>query len=318
MNMLPFEQAVTILAAVAGFVTVLAVWNALLWRDPISHRAGKLRRRHDELRAGLIAAKPSRHRRRGAMGAMRALAARLNLLKGKSTTGAAEKLARAGWRSKDALITFMVMKLILPFAFAGAAFALLDGPAFAHLSPILHTVVPLMAVLGGYYASDVAARNAIMKREQAIRKQLPDALDLLVICAGAGLSLDAALTRVAREMAPAAPEVADEIGLTSIELGFLPDRREALRNLTRRCQIEPMRGVVNTLTQTERYGTPLAHSLRVLASEYRSDRMLKAEAKAAKLPAVLTVPMIIFILPPLMIVLIGPGILRTIDALSKL
>jgi tight adherence protein C len=316
--MIPFEQLITALAAVAGFVTVLAVWNALLWRDPLASRAGKLRRRHDELRAGLIVAKPSRHRRRGAMGAMRALAARLNLLKSQSTTGAMERLARAGWRSKDALITFMVMKLILPFAFGGTAFVVLDGAAFAESSPMIHTVVPLIAVFGGYYAPDVAVRNAIMKREQAIRKGLPDALDLLVICAGAGLSLDAAMTRVAREMAPAAPEVADEIGLTAIELGFLPDRREALANLTTRCQIEPIRGVVNTLTQTERYGTPLVHSLRVLASEYRSDRMLKAEAKAAKLPAVLTVPMIIFILPPLMIVLIGPGILRTVDALSKL
>jgi tight adherence protein C len=316
--MLPFEQLITVLAALAGFVTVLAVWNALLWRDPLAQRAGKLRRRHDELRAGLIAAKPSRHRRRGAMGAMRALATRLHLLKSRSTMGAAERLARAGWRSKDALITFMVMKLILPFASGGAAFIVLDGAAFAHLSPTLQIVLPVMAVLGGYYAPDVAVRNTIMKREQAITKELPDALDLLVICAGAGLSLDAALTRVAREMAPAAPAVADEIGLTAIELGFLPDRKIALENLIKRCQIEPMRGVVNTLTQTERYGTPLAHSLRVLASEYRSDRMLKAEAKAAKLPAVLTVPMIIFILPPLMIVLIGPGILRTIDALGKL
>jgi tight adherence protein C len=316
--MLPLEQAITVLAALAGFVTVLAVWNALLWRDPLSHRASKLRRRHDELRAGLIAAQPSRHRRQGTMGAMRAVASRLNLLKSRRTNDAAEKLARAGWRSKDALITFMVMKLVLPFAFGAGAFVFLDWPALGEMSPTLHSIVPLMAVLGGFYAPDVAVRNAAMKREQAIRKGLPDALDLLVICAGAGLSMDAALTRVAREIAPAAPEVADELGLTAIELGFLPDRRKALDNLTRRCQIEPMRGVVNTLKQTERYGTPLAHSLRVLASEYRSERMLKAEEKAARLPAMLTVPMIIFILPPLMIVLIGPGILRTIDALSKL
>jgi tight adherence protein C len=316
--MLSIEQAITVLAALAGFATVLAVWNALLWKDPLSQRAGKLRRRHDELRAGLIAAQPSRHRRQGTMGAMRAVASRLNLLKSRSTNGAAERMARAGWRSKDALITFMIMKLVLPFAFGAGAFVVLDWPALAQMSPTVHIIVPLMAVLGGFYAPDIAVRNAVMKREQAIRKGLPDALDLLVICAGAGLSMDAALTRVAREMAPAVPEVADELGLTAIELGFLPDRRKALGNLTLRCQIEPMRGVVNTLKQTEKYGTPLAHSLRVLASEYRNERMLKAEAKAAKLPAVLTVPMIIFILPPLMIVLIGPGILRTIDALSRL
>jgi tight adherence protein C len=139
----------------------------------------------------------------------------------------------------------------------------------------------------------------------------------LVICAEAGLSLEAALTRVSQEMARACPEVADELGLTAIELGFLPERSKALENLAKRVQLPSFRGVVNTLTQTEKYGTPLSQSLRVLSNEFRSERMLKAEEKAARLPAVLTVPMIIFILPPLMIVLLGPAILRTIDALSK-
>jgi len=131
-----------------------------------------------------------------------------------------------------------------------------------------------------------------------------------VICAEGGLSLDGALNRVSREFRRFLPEMADELGLAAIELGFLPNRRQALMNLAKRTDLPSIRGVVNTLVQTERYGTPLAHSLRVLSAEFREERMLKAEEKAAKLPATLTVPMILFILPTLFIVLIGPAIIQ--------
>jgi tight adherence protein C len=124
--------------------------------------------------------------------------------------------------------------------------------------------------------------------------------------------MDAAFARVARELGFSAPHLADEIGLTSVELGFLPNRRQALQNLAKRTDLAAVRGVVNTLVQTERYGTPLAHSLRVLSAEFRDERMLKAEEKAAKLPAILTVPMILFILPVLFVVLIGPAIINVI------
>ncbi len=153
-------------------------------------------------------------------------------------------------------------------------------------------------------------------RQNRLRRQLPDGLDLLVICAEAGLSLDAALTRVSREIGFSAPDLADEIGLTAVELGFLPNRRQALMNLAKRTELPAIRGVVNTLVQTERYGTPLAHSLRVLSAEFREERMLKAEEKAAKLPATLTVPMILFILPTLFIVLVGPAIIQVMDTMK--
>src|SRR5690606_31613991 len=161
-------------------------------------------------------------------------------------------------------------------------------------------------------------KNATTKRQKALRKQLPDGLDLLVICAEAGLGLDAAFSRVSKEMVKSSPELADEVGLTSIELSFLPERRQALQNLSERTNMPEFRGVVNTLMQTEKYGTPLAQSLRVLSAEFRNERLLRAEEKAARLPAILTVPMIIFILPALFIVLIGPAILRAVDALSSI
>jgi tight adherence protein C len=136
-----------------------------------------------------------------------------------------------------------------------------------------------------------------------------------VICAESGLSLDAALDRVANEIGGASSELAEELSLTSIELGFLPERRHALLNLNRRTNLPSIRGVVNTLMQTEKYGTPLSQSLRVLANEFRDQRLLKAEEKAARLPATLTVPMIVFILPVLFIVLIGPAVLKVMDTL---
>ena len=112
--------------------------------------------------------------------------------------------------------------------------------------------------------------------------------------------------------------MAEEFGLLAIELGFVPDRRQALTNLTKRCPLPSMRGVVNTLLQTEKYGTPLAKALRVLSTEFRNDRMMRAEEKAARLPAILTVPMIVFILPVLMVVLVGPAALRVIDAFRSM
>jgi len=157
--------------------------------------------------------------------------------------------------------------------------------------------------------------NAASKRRLALQKALPDGLDLLVICAEAGLSLDAALNRVADEMTASAPALADELALTSVELNFLPERRMALDNFARRADLPAIRGVVNTLIQTEKYGTPLSQSLRVLSAEFREQRMLRAE-KAARLPATLTVPMILFILPTLFIVLVGPAMIDVYDKMT--
>ncbi|MCW5700342.1 MAG: type II secretion system F family protein [Rhodospirillales bacterium] len=306
------------MAAVAASATVLAIWSALLTRDPVSGRMQRIRQRQNELKAGYQTTKRNQHRNVAALGFMQQVVRRLNLAKSKAAGGIVELLSRAGWRSKDALIVFMFMKLCMPFVFGGAAFLFIQGLGIMDLPPTTQNVLPLGFVILGFYAPEIFVKNAIAKREKLLQKGLPDALDLLVICAEAGLSLDAALTRVSKEMARATPEIAEEFGLTAVELGFLPDRRQALDNLTKRCHLPSIRGVVNTLQQTERYGTPLAQSLRVLSAEYRDERMLKAEEKAAKLPAVLTVPLIIFILPTLMIVLIGPGILRIIDAFSNM
>ncbi|MCG8510315.1 MAG: type II secretion system F family protein [Rhodospirillales bacterium] len=312
------ETIITLLAGLAAAAAVGTVWSATLVRDPLAGRAKVLKERRNTLRDDLLTPKRSSHRKDAALGLVNRVINRLNLMRSRHAADTTLRLAQAGWRSKDATAVYLFAKLCLPFVFGGLAaigiygFNLVELPAMARLA------IALLAVLIGAYAPEIFVKNAIQKRRKAIQKGLPDMLDLLVICAEAGLALDAALTRVASEMARSCPELADEFGLTAIELGFLPARRTALENLSRRVDTPAVRGVVNTLLQTEKYGTPLTQSLRVLAAEFREERMLKAEEKAAKLPATLTIPLILFIMPTLFVVLLGPAVLRTIDGLGGL
>ncbi|MCH7957616.1 MAG: type II secretion system F family protein [Proteobacteria bacterium] len=311
------ENLIAVVASGVAFATVYAVWNALTARDPLGSRAKALRQHREKLKAGMTAARRSERRTVVAMGMMRRVIQRFNLMRTQQATKIVDRLAEAGWRSKDALVAFLFMKICLPFAFGAAAAFAIYGIGIIDVPPLFQLLLAMMCVVIGAYMPEVFVKNAIQKRRKVIQKGLPDTLDLLVICAEAGLALDAALTRVSREMERSCPEVADEFSLTAVELGFLPDRKQALKNLIKRVRLPSIRGVVNTLMQTEKYGTPLSQALRVLATEYRNERMLKAEEKATKLPALLTVPLIVFIMPTLFIVLLGPAILRAIDGLSN-
>jgi len=311
------DLIVTGLAAAAAAAAIAAVWSAALVRDPTVERANILKRRRDALRADLLTPQRNSQRRQVALGLVNQVITRLDLLRSRHAAKTALRLSQAGWRSPEALSIFLFLKLCLPFAAGGLAMLMIYGDV-VQLPPAGKPVAAMLAVIVGAYLPEIFVRNAIDKRRIALQKGLPDTLDLLVICAEAGLALDAALSRVAGEMARSCPEIADEFGLTSIELGFLPVRRTALENLAKRVDTPAIRGVVNTLLQTEKYGTPLAQSLRVLASEFRDERMLKAEEKAAKLPATMTVPLVLFILPTLFIVLLGPAVLRVIDGLGGL
>lgn len=305
-------------AGAGAFVTLVLVYSALLRRDPLAARAKVIAARRDQLKSDMLTPKGN-HARTGkadAVGMMRRVVDRLNLLRGAHVAKISRRLTGAGWRTKDALIAFLFFKLTLPFAFGGIAVTWGYSIGLGELALQVQVLAGLIAVLVGAFLPDVWVSNAATKRRAALQKGLPDALDLLVICAEAGLALDAALKRVAIEMGNAAPELADEFNLCAVELGFLPERRMALENLSARTELPALRGVVNTLMQAEKYGTPLAQSLRVLSAEYRNERMMKAEEKAAKLPATLTVPLIVFILPTLFIVLLGPAILGAIDGLG--
>jgi len=309
------ETAVEIAAGVLNFLALLALYRAFAPSGSVNARARSHAKRRSELRATLLT--PARAaRRKKSVTAVRGLLERLKLTHGEEVKKASELLAQGGWRAPDALTIFLGLRLAMPLGLGILVYVMAPG-ILGHLSSTGRVLVGVLGIVGGGFAPSSFVKNACKKRQHKIQRGLPDALDLFVICSEAGLSLDAAADRVAREIGANAPELADELGLMAIELGFLPNRRDALVNLTKRVDLPSIRGLVNTLSQTERYGTPLAQSLRVLASEFRNTRMMKAEEKAARLPATLTVPMIIFILPPLFVVLIGPAIIQVLASLHK-
>jgi tight adherence protein C len=306
--------AIAVIVGLANFLTILTVLRALAPRDLVAARARSHAKRRRELRERRLS--PRRAPRERTLTLARGLIERLKLDRGEEARKVADRLMQAGWRTPDATAVFLTARLGCPLALGFAAYLL--APAVSpELSDTTRLLVAAGGMLGGAYLPNLMLRNAIQRRQQKIQKALPDALDLFVICAEAGLSLDAAVARVAREMGQGAHELADELGLTAIELGFLPNRRDALHNLARRAPMASIRGLVNTLVQTEKYGTPLAQALRTLAAEFRDTRMMKAEEKAARLPATLTVPMIAFILPPLFVVLIGPAIVQVMEAVGR-
>lgn len=309
------ESVLILLAALAAFLNVVLVYRIMIERDPVAPRIRAINDRMRELKEGITRPRAHRRRREQSIGFMRQVVRRLNLLKTREAEKVQLKLLRAGYRSRDALNVYFFLKLSLPFVLGVAALLALYVAKLGEFSSTGRMLIAMSAVVAGAYAPEIYLRNAVKKRQHLLLKGLPDTLDLLVICAEAGLGLDAALIRVSRELGLSFPELADELHLTSVELSLLPDRRQALENLNKRTDMPGIRGMVNTLFQSEKFGTPLAQSLRVLAAEFRNDRMMKAEAKAARLPAIMTVPMILFILPPLFIVLFGPAAITTADML---
>ncbi|TNE37780.1 MAG: type II secretion system F family protein [Sphingomonadales bacterium] len=302
----------TLLAALATVAVLVAMYAAATVRDPMAKRVKALNERREQLKAGITASATKRRAKlvhqRESTDRMRALLQKMQVLQDDQLQVAQKKLAQAGIRSKDLAVAVIFSRLIAPIVLGGTAAFLVYGTSmFADWSPLkAYGVVAGLTILG-YKGPDIYLQNMISKRAAAIRKGIPDALDLLVICAEAGLTVDAAFARVAKELGRAYPELGDEFQLTAIELSFLTERRQAFENLANRVDLEALKGVVTTMIQTEKYGTPLASALRVLSAEFRHERMMRAEAKAARLPAIMTVPLILFILPTLFIVILGPA-----------
>jgi tight adherence protein C len=308
-------DVIALLAAAAVLAALFAVWNALRASSPFERRFSDIAHRKESLRQTALTPRRQREKLTPA-GLMHEAVKRLNLLRSKHATEARTILMQAGLRSRDAVVRYLFARLCLPLVCAMLEMA--DAYTI-HLLPVppqYRFIGALGAAFVGYMAPSTVLKNITSRRVAKMQKGLPDALDLMVICAEAGLSLDATLNRISRELEASWPELAEEFGITAAELTFLPDRRLAFDNLNTRTNMPSIRGVVNTLLQTAKFGTPLAHSLRVLAAEFRDARMIRAEEKAARLPALLTVPLILFILPTLFIVLLGPAALGIIDTFS--
>jgi tight adherence protein C len=280
---------------------MLAGYFAAAPGNPLAARLGTLK---DRVSGRAPIGKKARFKFTFSMATLKKLVEALKLTRGAEAESTADKLLKAGYRSREALVIYMGLRLVLPVILTSLVFLIVSmfHPAMAQL-----ILSGAGIAISATYMPPMVLKRITAARNRRFNRSLPDVLDLLVICAEGGLSLDGALNRVAKEFRRFLPEMADELGLTGIELGFLPQRRDALDNLAKRVDIPGMHSLTHTLIQTERYGTPLAQSLRALSTELREERMLKAEEKAAKLPATMTVPMILFILPATFVILVGPA-----------
>jgi tight adherence protein C len=304
---------ITAFAAVAAMATILTLAMPLLATDSLGKRMKAVAFEREKLR--------QRERERMARGEkvslrqspkqyVKAVVERFNLTKWLAQEEVREKLVQAGYRGQAPYITFLFFRLVTPIiTLPVAAFYLFlvlewDQPALIKVS------ICVFAAYIGLQLPLLFLKNKIGKRQLSIKRAFPDALDLLLICVESGMSIEAAFRRVSMEIGSQSIALAEELTLTTAELSYLQDRRQAYDNLGKRTDLEGVKAVCLALQQAERYGTSLAQTLRVLSQENRDMRMTEAEKKAAGLPPKLTVPMILFFLPVLFVVILGPAAIR--------
>lgn len=298
-------------------LTIFLVWINLIERDDLAARLKEVEAHKQDIQRRERAAEARNNLRRPfqAQSLFNKLGANLRRAQTEQATKTRRFLSQAGWRSTEALGIYIFISAIMPLLGVLFAFLLYNTIPALHDRPQIIKLGGLVTcAFLGFKLPEWVVGFAVRKRKEKLDRALPDALDLMVVCTEAGLGLDAAFQRVSNEIGHSHPVLADELMLTSVELNILPRRQEALDNMMHRTGTSAIESVVNTLGQTERYGTPLGQSFRVLASDFREQRMLKAEAKAARLPAILTVPLVVFILPSLFAVLLGPAVIKSLNA----
>lgn len=304
---------IALLVGIAVFATVFTALPAL-GGNSLKSRMKAVALERDELRAkqrARLAAEADRRRkglREEHSVGMRNIVERLDLKRALADANTLNKLKVAGFRGQNPLTKFLFFRLVLPFVgFALAAIYIYVLHGLPDQPPFMKVFVCVLAAYAGFYAPVLYVSNRASKRKQSIQQAWPDALDLTLICVESGMSIEAALRKVADEIGSQSVELAEELILTNAELSYLQERKQAYENLSARTGLESVKSVAQALVQAERYGTPVAHALRVLANESREMRMNVAEKKAAALPPKLTVPMILFFLPVLFGVVLGPA-----------
>lgn len=304
-------------AAALGFATVVTLLGPLLKKDALEGRLKSVANRREELRRrsreALSKEGPSGIRHSD-QGLYKRVVDKLDLAKLLEDPKVIDKLAQAGLRGPKPVSTYYFFRFILPFAFGIVAigyFFMVGGKA--NLPLMAKLLIVMGAITAGFYAPNIYITNVAKKRKQSIVQTFPDALDLLLICVEAGMSIEAAIQKVSQEVGRSSIELAEEMSLLVAELSYLPDRRMAYENLTRRTGDPGIKSVATAMIQAEKYGTPLGAALRTMAKENRELRLSAAEKKAAALSAKLTVPMIVFFLPVLFLVIMGPAVIRAMD-----
>jgi tight adherence protein C len=312
------QMLLTLLSGILVFATIVTIAGPSLGGGGMDKRIKAVQNRREELRRKSreqlkVKAKEGGRgtiRDEEAKGIMRRVVDALNLQKAFEDPALQLKLQQAGLRGNRPSVTFYFFRLAAPIILLlGGLFYLFFINDFG-LPTITRYCYAFALGMLGYYAPNVYLSNAATKRQQSVMGAFPDALDLLLICVESGMSVEAAFHKVSTEIGSQSIELAEELSLTTAELAYLQDRRVAYENLAKRTNHPGVKAVCTSLIQAESYGTPLGQALRVMAKENRDMRMAAAEKKAASLPAQLTVPMIIFFLPVLFVVILGPAIIR--------
>jgi len=304
------------ITAVLVFATVVTLVVPYLAGENLDKRIKAVATERDKLKAALLEQlddKSGARLRQDPKTYMQELVQKLNLRQLLETKDTKTKLAMAGYRGQAPIVAFLFFQVVLPIiVLVGAAVYLffVNGHGMQSLTKM---GACFGAGIVGFYLPNIFVKNAIQKRQTSLQRAFPDALDLLLICVQSGLSSEAAFGKVSREIGSQSAELAEEFSLTTAELSYLPDRRLAYENLGIRTGLSGVKAVSASLIQAERYGTPLTQSLKVMAQENRDMRMAAAEKKAAALPPKLTVPMILFFLPVLFIVILGPAAIKVMN-----
>jgi tight adherence protein C len=313
-SLLTPQIVVTLLAAIAAFATTLTVLMPVLSRDRLATRMQVMALERDKMRAARLAdlnKKDAQGRLRTTpKGFMQEIVDKLNLRSVFETEEVRDKLKMAGLRGQAPLVGYMFFRVAMPAIIAMIALLYLFVIADYDYPVLVKIGLAIGAAYIGFYLPNVFVNNLVQRRQTSIKNAFPDALDMLLICVQSGMSTEAAFQKVSGEVGAQSLELAEELSLTTAELSYLQDRRQAYENLGKRTGIAGIKAVATALIQAERYGTPVGQALRVMARENRDMRMSEAEKKAAALPPKLTVPMIVFFLPVLFVVILGPAIIQ--------
>ena len=307
------QLVATILAAICVFATVMTVTMPMLAKDRMNQRMKEMAIERDRMRNARLAEMATKERqgagklRTAPKGFMQSIVDQLDLRTKFDNEELREKLKMAGLRGQAPIVSFMFFRLAAPVVLFFAALLYVFVIAELQYPPLINFGIAICAGFAGYYFPNVVIENMAQKRQQSIKQAFPDSLDMLLICVQSGMSVESAFSKVAKEIAVQSIELAEEMTLTTAELSYLQDRRQAYENLGKRTGLPGVKSVTTALIQAERYGTPVGAALRTMAKENREIRQAEAERKAAALPPKLTVPMIIFFLPVLFVVILGPA-----------
>ncbi len=314
MDLLSPENILPLIIAGLVFLTAITVIAPFFEQQTIKKKADLVTTEREQMRARQKAEMKQQNKAaslRGEKpeGLARQIVDALNLKSLLEGDAAREKLRRAGYRTEKHLVSYLAARVIAPIVM-GIVVYVYVGALPNKVEPMMRLVAALAGAGFGFYLPAIIVTNRITKRQESIKLAWSDALDLMLICVESGMSIEQALHKVSAEIASSSVPLAEELQYTLAELSYLGDRTAAFVNLAKRTGLPTVKAVTTALIQSEKHGTPLGHSLRVLAEENRNDRMAELEKKAAALPPKLTVPMIMFFLPVIFIVVLGPAIIN--------